>query len=90
MYDSMLWMMQLYIWDFSGQTTQLLINDKARVPNDSPGQPGKEVVAVSILFSFYITFLKMFQVYGAPHGPRWLSSDGGILKLIHKPYNFKL
>ncbi|KAI5425269.1 hypothetical protein KIW84_031173 [Lathyrus oleraceus] len=26
----------LYIWDFSGQTTQLLINDKARVSNDSP------------------------------------------------------
>ncbi|XP_058738954.1 ubiquitin carboxyl-terminal hydrolase 8-like [Vicia villosa] len=34
----------LYIWDFSGQTTQLLINDKARVSNDSPGQPGKEVL----------------------------------------------
>lgn len=48
--------MQLYIWDFSGQTTQLLINDKARVSNDSPGQPGKEVVPVSTfsLFSFYI------------------------------------
>lgn len=34
----------LYIWDFSGQTTQLLLNDKARVPNDSSGQPGKEVL----------------------------------------------
>jgi hypothetical protein len=59
----MLWMMQLYIWDFSGQTTQLLVNDNARVPNDSLGQPGKEVVAVSTfssLFSFYITLLKTF------------------------------
>ncbi|KAK2418567.1 ubiquitin carboxyl-terminal hydrolase [Trifolium repens] len=34
----------LYIWDFSGQTTQLLVNDNARVPNDSLGQPGKEVL----------------------------------------------
>ncbi|TKY61900.1 Ubiquitin carboxyl-terminal hydrolase 8 [Spatholobus suberectus] len=32
------------IWDFSGQTTQFFLNDKARLPNDSPGQPGKEVV----------------------------------------------
>lgn len=59
----LLWTMQLYIWDFSGQTTQLLINDKARVSNDSPGQPGKEgpgkeVVPVSTfssVFSFYST-----------------------------------
>ncbi|RDX76461.1 Ubiquitin carboxyl-terminal hydrolase 8, partial [Mucuna pruriens] len=34
----------VHIWDFSGQTTQFFVNDKARLPNDSPGQPGKEVV----------------------------------------------
>jgi len=43
----------LYIWDFSGQTAQLLLNDKARVPNDSSGQPGKEVVSVSTFSSFF-------------------------------------
>ncbi|KAK7396784.1 hypothetical protein VNO78_17942 [Psophocarpus tetragonolobus] len=34
----------VHIWDFSGQTTQFFLNDKSRLPDDSPGQPGKEVV----------------------------------------------
>ncbi|XP_057438932.1 ubiquitin carboxyl-terminal hydrolase 8-like [Lotus japonicus] len=34
----------VHIWDFSGQTTQLFMNDKVRLPNDSHGQPGKEVL----------------------------------------------
>ncbi|KAK7284765.1 hypothetical protein RJT34_19518 [Clitoria ternatea] len=34
----------VHIWDFSGQTTQFFLNDKARLPNDSPGQAGKEVL----------------------------------------------
>ncbi|KAH1070983.1 hypothetical protein AAZX31_03G183800 [Glycine max] len=34
----------VHIWDFSGQTTQFFLNDKSRLPNDSPGQPRKEVV----------------------------------------------
>ncbi|KAG4913606.1 hypothetical protein JHK85_054996 [Glycine max] len=34
----------VHIWDFSGQTTQFFLNDKSRLPNDSPGQLGKEVV----------------------------------------------
>ncbi|KAJ1392762.1 Ubiquitin specific protease, conserved site [Sesbania bispinosa] len=34
----------VHIWDFSGQTTQFFMNDKARLPNDSLGQPGKEVL----------------------------------------------
>ncbi|XP_020226507.1 ubiquitin carboxyl-terminal hydrolase 8 isoform X2 [Cajanus cajan] len=34
----------VHIWDFSGQTTQFFLNDKGRLPNDSTGQPVKEVV----------------------------------------------
>lgn len=34
----------VHIWDFSGQTTQFFLNDKASLPSDFSGQPGKEVV----------------------------------------------
>lgn len=56
-YYSVLLVMQVHIWDFSGQTTQLFMNDKVRLPNDSHGQPGKEVVADS---SFSVFFLYNF------------------------------
>ncbi|KAE9585339.1 putative ubiquitinyl hydrolase 1 [Lupinus albus] len=34
----------VHIWDFSGQTTQLFMNGKVRLPDDSTLQPGKEVL----------------------------------------------
>ncbi|KAI4348860.1 hypothetical protein L6164_009529 [Bauhinia variegata] len=34
----------MHIWDFSGQTTQFFINERVNLSNDSPGQPGKEVL----------------------------------------------
>ncbi|KAE9590782.1 putative ubiquitinyl hydrolase 1 [Lupinus albus] len=34
----------VHIWDFSGQTTQLFINDKVRLPSESAVQSGKEVI----------------------------------------------
>ncbi|KAK7244770.1 hypothetical protein RIF29_39596 [Crotalaria pallida] len=34
----------VHIWDFSGHTTQLFMNDKVRLPNDSAFQPRKEVL----------------------------------------------
>lgn len=33
----------LHIWDFSGQTTQFLIDDKINLPNDTLGEHGKEI-----------------------------------------------
>eukprot|EP00258_Populus_trichocarpa_P043285 XP_024459304.1 ubiquitin carboxyl-terminal hydrolase 8 [Populus trichocarpa] len=33
----------LHIWDFSGQTTQFLIDDKINLPNDTLGEQGKEI-----------------------------------------------
>lgn len=47
----------MHIWDFSGQTTQLFMNDKVRLPNDSPVQPGKEVVADSSFCSYFFLFI---------------------------------
>jgi len=44
LYNSILLMLQVHIWDFSGQTTQFFVNDKSRLPNDSSGQSVKEVV----------------------------------------------
>ena len=58
MYNSVLLIVQVHIWDFSGQTTQLFMNDKVRLSNDSGGQPGREVVAD--LFLFFCFFLYNF------------------------------
>ncbi|KAK7337337.1 hypothetical protein VNO77_17904 [Canavalia gladiata] len=56
----------VHIWDFSGQTTQLFLNDKARLPNDPPGQPGKEV-------------LLELQVHGLPDSMRCNESNEMIV-----------
>lgn len=34
---------QLYIWDFSGQTTQFFVNDKSKSPRDCQRPPDQEV-----------------------------------------------
>ncbi|XP_027349205.1 ubiquitin carboxyl-terminal hydrolase 8-like isoform X2 [Abrus precatorius] len=57
---------KVHIWDFSGQTTQFFLNDKARLPNDSPGQPGKEVCLE-------------LQVHGLPDSMRGNESNEMIL-----------
>ncbi|CAK7342097.1 unnamed protein product [Dovyalis caffra] len=33
----------LHIWDFSGQTTQFLVDDRVNLPNDTLGENGKEI-----------------------------------------------
>lgn len=34
----------LFIWDFSGQTSLFLLNEKINLQNDPSGQPGKEIL----------------------------------------------
>lgn len=51
------------IWDFSGQTTLLLFNDRVKPPDDHSGQPGEE-------------FLLEIQVYGLSDS--MVNTDGSI------------
>ncbi|CAB4287003.1 unnamed protein product [Prunus armeniaca] len=42
----------LHIWDFSGQTTQIFMNDSINLPNDIPGQLNKEILLELRLHGF--------------------------------------
>jgi len=65
LYNPILLMLQVHIWDFSAQTTQFFLNDKSRLPNDSSGQSVKEVVGDQSFFFrifFWYKFVKEISI----------------------------
>ncbi|XP_039070266.1 ubiquitin carboxyl-terminal hydrolase 8-like isoform X2 [Hibiscus syriacus] len=45
----------LQIWDFSGQTSQFLTNERINLPNISPRKPGKEVLLELNVHGFFVS-----------------------------------
>ncbi|XWS66580.1 hypothetical protein CRYUN_Cryun05aG0211800 [Craigia yunnanensis] len=45
----------LQIWDFSGQTSQFVMNEIMNLPNISPGKPGKEVHLELLVHGFFVS-----------------------------------
>ncbi|XWS59355.1 hypothetical protein CRYUN_Cryun08bG0114400 [Craigia yunnanensis] len=43
----------LQIWDFSGQTSQFVMNEIMNLPNISPGKPGKEILLELHVHGFF-------------------------------------
>ncbi|XWS56092.1 hypothetical protein CRYUN_Cryun09bG0056900 [Craigia yunnanensis] len=45
----------LQIWDFSGQTSQFVMNEIINLPNISPGKPGKEIHLELHVHGFFVS-----------------------------------
>jgi hypothetical protein len=50
-------LVQLHIWDFSGQTIQFLMDNRINLPNDILGEHGKEVTDLFICLSYILLLL---------------------------------
>ncbi|XVE96263.1 hypothetical protein REPUB_Repub02eG0205800 [Reevesia pubescens] len=46
--------LKLQIWDFSGQTSQFVMNEIINLPNISPGKPGKEIFLELHVHGFFV------------------------------------